>query len=235
MNIALILSGGVGSRMGLEKPKQYHELGGRPVLVRTMEQFQFCEKINGIVVVAASIWANQIWYWKELYGLTKLMKIAEPGSNRQQSILSGLLAAEGFMNHEQGNVVVQDAARPLTTTALIGQLLDGLREAPCVMPVLPMTDTVYKSYDGQWAAGLLERSTLFAGQAPEAFWYGAYLKLYKDTPAEKLNAMSGSSQLPQSIGWKVKLIPGERENIKLTEPIDWMLCETILRERDSKI
>ncbi len=231
MNIALVLSGGTGSRMRTEVPKQYLEIAGKPVLVHTMEQFQRCSEIDGMIVVAAGCWIEQISQWKNEFGFTKLLRIALAGADRQQSILSGLLAAEPFMPGGEDNVIIQDAVRPLTSVRLIEQLLLGLQEAPCVMPVLPVTDTIYTSTDGQWTDGLLERSTLFAGQAPEAFHYWEYLKLYKETSAEELSRMSGSCQLPQSKGWKVKMIPGERENIKITVPLDWQICERILEER----
>lgn len=99
------------------------------------------------------------------------------------------------------------------------------------MPVLPLTDTTYMSQNGQWVDGLLDRSTLYAGQAPEAFHFWPYLQLYRDTPDEILNTMSGSCQLPYHSGWKVKMIPGEKENIKLTYSSDLAICEKILQQR----
>ena len=121
--------------------------------------------------------------------------------------------------------------RPLTSAELLTRLVAELREAPAIMPVLSVTDTAYISRDGQWVDGLLDRSTLFAGQAPEAFRYWPYLKLYRDTPPEQLSAMSGSCQLPYSKGWKVKMIPGDPENIKITYFTDLKICERKLQER----
>ena len=102
------------------------------------------------------------------------------------------------------------------------------------MPVLPVTDTTYTSQDGQWVDGLLDRRTLFAGQAPEAFCFWPYLDLYEEAPAEILSSMSGSCQLPYSRGWKVKMIPGDPENLKITYSGDLKDCERILLEREVK-
>lgn len=218
--------------MGTDIPKQYQVIAGKPILVHTMEQFQRCGGIDCIVVVAAQAWQGQILRWREEFGLSKLRVTAPAGENRQRSILNGLRVLRPFLTGEGDGVVVQDAARPLTSGALIGQLLQGLREAPCVLPALPVTDTAYISRDGRWVDGLLDRTTLYAGQAPEAFRYQDYLRLYEETPLEELDRMSGSCQLPYSRGWQVKMIDGEGKNIKITYPSDLELCEKLLRERE---
>ena len=232
MNIALVLSGGTGARMGLEIPKQYCTIAGKPVIVHTLERFQRCAGVDFAVAVAAPEWEAQILEWKGAYGLTKLQAIAPAGLDRQMSIRNGLLAAKPLMGEAPGGVVVQDAARPLTSPELLRRLLEGLEEAPAVMPVLPITDTTYTSRDGQWVDGLLDRSTLFAGQAPEAFHYWPYLKLYEETPTEVLGTMSGSCQLPYRRGWKVKMIPGDPGNLKITYAADLQACERKLSERE---
>lgn len=233
MNGAVVLSGGSGSRMGTVIPKQYQIIAGKPILVHTMEQFQRRGDIDCIVVVATQAWQERILQWSGEFCLSKLRVAAPAGENRQRSILNGLRALRPFLKGEGDGVVVQDAARPLTSGDLIVRLLQGLQEAPCVLPVLPVTDTAYTSRDGQWVDGLLDRSTLYAGQAPEAFRYQDYLRLYEETPSEELDRMSGSCQLPYSRGWRVKMIPGEGKNIKITYPSDLELCEKLLREREA--
>lgn len=230
-NIALVLSGGTGSRMGPGVPKQYQRIAGKPVLVYTLERLQVCPDVDGVLAVASPRWTDTILQWKQEFALTKLLAIAPAGVDRQLSIRSGLLAAQAYMDDTpEAGVIIQDAVRPLAGARLLARLIETLREAPCVMPVLPVTDTTYTSGDGQWVDGLLERSTLYGGQAPEAFHYWPYLALYRDTPEETLSAMSGSCQLPYRAGWKVKMIPGERENIKITYATDLKICELLLEE-----
>ena len=232
MNGAVILSGGAGSRFGAGAPKQYRELAGRPVIVRTMEALQRCPAVEHIVVVAETEWREPVLGWAERFGVTKLRKLAPAGKDRQHSILNGLLALEGLLTGPEDGVVIQDAARPLTSQELLARLLLGLHDAPAVLPVVPVTDTVYTSGDGQWVNGIPDRAALYAGQAPEAFRFGDYLSLYRNTPAERLSALSGSCQLPCQAGWKVKMIEGEAENRKLTYPMDWTICQLILKERE---
>lgn len=235
-NIAIVLSGGSGARMGAELPKQYAELAGKPVLIHTLEQIQRCEALDGVVVTAGHAWKEQILRWREEFTLTKLLTVAPAGADRQLSIRNGLLAAEAFMDsNELTGVIIQDAVRPLASVELLTRLVVELQEVPAVMPVLPITDTTYTSRDGQWVGGLLDRSTLFAGQAPEAFRYWPYLALYRDTPDCVLSSMSGSCQLPYREGWRVKMIPGEAENVKITYLKDLQTCERLLRERDKSL
>lgn len=233
-NIALVLSGGTGSRMGEGLPKQYQHIAGKPVLVHTLEVLERCAAIDGVLAVADPQWTDTILKWKETYSLTKLAATAPAGADRQRSIKNGLLAMRKLIDKDpRSGVIVQDAVRPLASAALLARLVESLREAPCVMPVLPVTDTTYTSHDGQWADGLLERATLYGGQAPEAFHYWPYLALYEEIPEEVLSAMSGSSQLPCKAGWMVKMIPGERENIKITYASDLKICELLLREQEA--
>lgn len=230
-NIAVVLSGGTGARIGMAIPKQYIELAGKPVIVYTLECLERCACVEGVIVAAAPEWRAEILRWKEKFSLTKLLGAAPAGTNRQLSIRNGLLTAEEFVDEDKlSGVIIQDAVRPLTSTELMTRLIEGLREAPAVMPALPITDTTYTSHDGQWVDGLLDRSTLFAGQAPEAFRYWPYLELYRDTPEETLCSMSGSCQLPYNRGWKVKIISGEQGNVKITYAGDLKTCEKLLTE-----
>lgn len=231
MNIALVLSGGTGARMGMGLPKQYQTVAGKPVIVHTLEQFEHFPQVDRVIVASSPKWNEPIREWTERYGLSKLKTIAAAGPDRQQSIRNGLIAAKPLMEGKQGGVIIQDAVRPLTARGLLVRLLQGLEEADAVMPVLPITDTTYTSQDGQWVDGLLDRSTLFAGQAPEAFHYWPYLNLYEEASTELLGSMSGSCQLPYSKGWKVKMIPGDPENLKITYAADLKECERRLLER----
>lgn len=235
-NIAVVLSGGTGTRMGSDIPKQYIELAGKPVLVHTLKQLERCGAVDGVVVAASPEWMTEIDKWKAEFSLAKLTAVAPAGANRQLSIRSGLLAAERFMDGDKmSGVIIQDAVRPLTSGELLTRLIEALKEAPAVMPALPITDTTYTSHDGQWVDGLLDRSTLFAGQAPEAFRYWPYLMLYWDAPEEILCSMSGSCQLPYSRGWQVKIIPGEQDNIKITYAENLETCEKLLMKRGEAV
>ena len=86
MNIALVLSGGTGARMGLDVPKQYQMIAGKPVIVHTLERLERFQGVAGVIAVAPAEWTARMWEWKEVYGLSKLWDIASGGTDRQQSI-----------------------------------------------------------------------------------------------------------------------------------------------------
>ena len=140
-SVAVVLSGGTGSRLGGDIPKQYIELAGKPVIVHTLEQLQRCGAIDGVVVTASSMWEKQILLWKEEFALTKLLAVALAGSNRQLSIRNGLLAAERFfINDNRSGVIIQHALRHLASMELLTRLIEDIKEAADVTRCLPFID-----------------------------------------------------------------------------------------------
>ena len=89
MNIALVLSGGEGTRMGAELPKQYCTIAGKPVIVHTLEQFEQFDEVSTVIIVASPEWEARIWEWKAAYFISKVQAVASAGSNRQLSIRNG--------------------------------------------------------------------------------------------------------------------------------------------------
>lgn len=219
MNYAVILSGGVGRRMGNDAlPKQYMEVNGKPVLVYTLEKFQDCPQVDEIIVVANHDWDDQIWAWAKQHNITKLTTIADPGPTRQESLLSGLKACKG--TGEADVVLVHDSARPLVSVELISHCVEALPGYDCVLPVLEMKDMIYVSNDGKEITGFADRSTLFCGQSPELFNLQKYLQLNLQTPQQELEAIRGGCELALRKGLKVGMILGEDNNFKLTTPSD---------------
>ena len=178
MNIALLLSGGTGTRMGTDIPKQYIEAGGRRICSYCMETLFAHPEIDAVQIVADPGWQETI----ALCGRqlsdgrlwdAKFCGFSLPGENRQLSIFHGLKDMKKYAKDE-ALVLVHDAARPLLSPEQVTVCLKGAANHDGAMPVLPMKDTVYYSRDGQTVGKLLERSTIYAGQAPEVFVLGRY-------------------------------------------------------------
>ena len=221
MNIALILSGGVGSRMRSDGfPKQYIEIHGKPILMYTLEKFQTCPVIDRIVVVADPAWQSDIRAWVARDGIAKFAGFAQPGTSRQGSILNGLEVCMTLAAGEADGVIIHDGVRPLVSHALIGDCLAALKDYDGSMPVLAVTDTTYVSEDGKHISNLLDRSTLFAGQSPEAFRLRPYYEINKSVSAEELENTRGTTEIAYKHGMNVCLIPGDYGNFKLTTPTD---------------
>lgn len=231
-NTALVLAGGVGSRMNMGSfPKQYLMVRERPVLDYCLCTFQNTAIVDKIVIVADTSWRDFIDIWLKRSNITKFVGYADPGENRQLSIFNGLEVIEQRIS-ASGNVIIHDAARPLVSEELITNCFLELESADGVMPVLAVKDTCYQSLDGKTISSFIPRSQLFAGQAPEAFRLAPYLKLHRMLSTDALLQISGSSELAYKYGLTVSMIPGEERNFKITTQDDLKLLEKYLKCED---
>lgn len=228
MNYAIILSGGIGSRFGTKMPKQYLTVKDKPVLIYTLQKFSHIREINCIVIVAAQQWQDSIKKWINEFGIKISYQFAEPGSTRQESILNGL--KECNKSEDDNKVIIHDAVRPLVSCEIIKKCLDVLENADAVMPVIPVQDTIYISNDKRSVTGLLNRDTLFAGQAPEGYKLKKYLEINNKLNKEDMSKIRGSSELAFLGGLKVQLIDGDIANFKITTPYDLERFEQIIEE-----
>ena len=243
MNIALILSGGTGKRMGLDLPKQYVTVNGRPILLYSLETIASDGKIDGIQIVSEISWQGRIEEWMD--GMDRLLAdqgrsirkkfrgFSMPGENRQLSILNGLRDICGYASKE-AFVFIHDAARPLLSHEQIRDCFAAAEGHDGVLPVLPMKDTVYYSGDGR-EVSLLEREKIFAGQAPEVFRLGPYLDASERLLPEKILQVNGSTEPAVLAGLDVVMIPGDERNFKITTKEDLERFRQITTEGRSLI
>jgi len=229
MNIAIILSGGVGSRMGTNIPKQYIEINGKPVLWYSLKTFMEHPDIDVVVIGCADEWLG---YVREQIGnipSSKPVFYSQPGETRQYSIYNALKVA--WAKGCEGNdiVIIHDAARPLVSACLISSCLEACKDADGVLLVIPVKDTIYQSTDREHISSLLNRSELFAGQAPEAFVLGKYLALHDKMPKEDLLKINGSTEIAYKGGMEIKLVRGDEMNFKITTPEDLLNFENIIK------
>lgn len=218
-NIAIILSGGIGNRMGSEIPKQYIEINGRSVVGYCLERFITHRRIDAVIVGVAEAWRPYVE--KTVLGLLspKPVYYASAGSVRQETIYKALQVAKSCFADDDV-VIIHDAARPNVSARLIDVCLDACAEYDGAMPVLPVKDTMYQSMDGVTISSLLPRETLYAGQAPEAFRLGRYWAAHQALPYETMLQTRGSSELAYRQGLTIKLVAGEESNYKITVPED---------------
>ncbi len=234
MNAAVVLSGGVGTRIGASIPKQYIKVQGKMLITYSLETLARHPQIDLIVIVAEKKWQMEIL--KEIERVhpyeCKIKAFAEPGITRQHSVYNALEMIDNYWHGQIKNVLIHDAARPNLTTALVSECLDSLTRYEGVMPVLPMKDTVYASENKKTVAKLLDRETLFAGQAPEAFHFEAYLLANKTLFPKKLHRIKGSTEPAILAGMHVVMIAGDEQNYKITTAKDLERFETDLRNRE---
>ena len=223
MNIALLLSGGTGSRMGADIPKQYIMAGDKRICAYCMETLFGHPDIDAVQIVADPEWQKTIVQCGERLsrGLweSKFRGFSLPGENRQLSIFHGLEDVSGY-GEEGAYVLVHDAARPLLSMEQISSCLQGAVGHDGAMPVLPMKDTVYYSRDGQRVEKLLDRSTIYAGQAPEVFVLGRYYEANRRLLPDDILKINGSTEPAILAGMDIAMIPGDEGNFKITTKAD---------------
>lgn len=231
MNIAIILSGGVGSRMGLNIPKQYVMVNGQPVLNYCLQTFLSNKNIEALVIGVADEWIEFVKEHLAKLAPTKPMYYAKPGETRQYSIYNALKVVRENGFADDSIVIIHDGARPLVSNDLINRCLDGCKEADCIMPVIPVKDTTYLSEDGKHIQSLLNRSHLWAGQAPEAFKFGKYIKVHDQMPREELLKINGSTEIAFKVGLDCQMVEGDPMNFKITTPEDLSNFESIINNK----
>ena len=233
MNIAIILSGGVGSRLNTARPKQYIKVGGKPVIGYCVETFCNDPRIDEVVICLADEWRDFVQEALKDVLASKPVLYSAPGRTRQFTIYNALEKLKAAGAADDDRVIIHDAARPLVTQELIDACLDENRHCDGVLPVIPVKDTIYMSHDGSHIDALLERNKLFAGQAPESFIFGKYLQAHRDMPEERLEKINGSTEIAQIAGMNIHLIEGDSMNMKITTPEDLSTFTTLIQEKSN--
>ena len=224
MNYGILLSGGTGSRIRSEIPKQYIRSEGHMMVTLSLAALLRSPHIDRVHIVADEAWREDISADAEDEGLPmdKLGDFAEPGVNRQGSILNAMevILKQGGEAGNDDTVLIHDAARPFLTAGLIEACHKALPGHDGVMPVLPMKDTVYLSKDGRTVSELINRSTVYAGQAPELFLLKPYYKANIKLVPEKILKINGASEPAVLDGMDIAMIPGDEGNYKVTTDAD---------------
>ncbi len=225
MNIAIILSGGSGMRLGADIPKQYIEVGGKPVISYCLKTFFECEAIDAVQIVAEENWKDFILDTCinngkcSVDGTKKLKGFSKPGEARQLSVWNALEDVRKYAS-EEDVVIIHDAARPLVSEELIVNVLETARIHDGAIPVLPMKDTVYFSEDGERITALLERRKVCAGQAPEGFKLGMYYEANVRLFPDEILKINGSTEPAILAGMDIVMVSGDEKNFKITTQDD---------------
>lgn len=240
MVTALLLSGGTGTRIGGEIPKQYIEVKGRPVIDYCLRTLLSHEGIDGIQIVADEAWRETIRNCVEQIqeegeasqqggrGNRKFRGFSAPGKTRQLSILNGLEDIRQYAG-DSDCVLIHDAARPLVSAGQISACIEAVRAGhDGALPVLPMKDTVYLSEEGRAVTSLLDRKKVFAGQAPEAFVLGKYYEANKALLPERILEINGSTEPAVLAGMDIAMIDGDEGNFKITTKQDLSRFQEIM-------
>ncbi|MDO4632791.1 MAG: 2-C-methyl-D-erythritol 4-phosphate cytidylyltransferase [Eubacteriales bacterium] len=222
---AIVLSAGRGTRMQTEKPKQYLEVKGKPIIVYTLEAFQNCSFIDDIILVCGK---EDVEYCRreiaEKYHLDKISKIVPGGKERYHSVFKGLEEIE-----DTDYVYIHDGARPFVTEEILDRIRRAVEEHHAAIAGMPVKDTIKIADEDGFARYTPKRSEVWQIQTPQAFDFTlireAYRKLLEDPNAEKLGITDDAMVVETMTEQKVYLVEASYSNIKITTPEDlkWFL------------
>lgn len=230
-NIAIVLAGGVGSRLGLSTPKQFFKVAGKMVIEHTLDTFEHNTHIDEIVIVSNPVYVSDVENIVLRNGWKKVKKILKGGKERYDSSLSAIHAYEGG---EEVNLIFHDAVRPLVSQRIIDDVCEVLKQYEAIDVTVPAVDTIIEA-EGDHIASIPDRSRLQRGQTPQAFRLSVIAEAYKralNDPNFKVTDDCGVvvKYMPEV---PVHLVAGEESNMKLTYKEDTFLLDKLFQLRGS--
>ena len=223
----IILGAGDGKRMGISVPKQFLELCGRPVIAYTLEAFSIHPRIDAILVVTHPDYVQRTREIVDEHRISKVADVIPGGSERYDS---SCIAVTHLDYDPDDILIIHDAVRPFITHRIIDDCIDCTAEHGASDVAVKTTDTIAEVQQG-FVTGIPERGVLYNGQTPQSFRHKVILDAHEQRIKEGFTGSTDDVTLALRAGYKVKLVEGDYENIKITTAADIELAETIVRKR----
>ena len=221
MVTAIVAAAGRGRRFGAGENKVFAPLAGRTVLHWSLHQLAASGAVDTIVIVTG---AEDLQRVREIAAAFPLVHaVCEGGAERYDSVQNALAA----LPEGTDVVAVHDGARPLATPALIASVVGEAREHGAALPATPISDTLKRSADGTETRETVDRRGLYAVQTPQAFRRDLLVEAYRSAGADGFTGTDDASYV-ERLGHPVRLVPGERNNLKITVQEDLQMAEAIL-------
>lgn len=225
MNIAIIAAAGTGSRMASDRPKQFLQLAGTPIIFHTLKPFELCDGIHEVIVVLPAEESAEFLAQAGKRGLRKLARVVPGGVTRADSVKRGLQAIRAATAEI---VAVHDGVRPFVTVEEIEQTIEAARRDGAAILSAPVTDTV-KVVTDETVVKTLERNSLRRALTPQCFRYDLLRRAYEQVDVTD-PSLTDDSLLVERLGCRVTAVEGSPRNIKITTPNDLRVADALLRE-----
>lgn len=228
INIALIIAGGRGNRMGQDIPKQFMHIGDCPVIIRTMLAFERNPNIQEIAVVCIAGWETALLSYANQYGIKKFKHIFPGGENGQDSIRNGVYGLLERGCNREDIVLVHDAVRPLLSQDIISNNIAVCIKYGNAITAIKCAEAILESEDMHSSESSIPRDKLFRTQTPQTFFLGELADAHKEALEKGITASTASCTMMIELGRKLWIVPGEEKNIKLTNAEDVELYKSFL-------
>lgn len=227
----VVLAGGKGTRMGnVEKPKQFMNVGEKPIIIHTIEKFVVNTEFEKVIVLSPKQWIKHTQDLVNKYIFDKnRVVIIEGGSSRNETIMNSIKYIEEHHGlNEETIIVTHDSVRPFVTHRILEENIYYAREYGACDTVIPATDTIVESKDGELITSIPDRSHMFQGQTPQSFKAQKLKDVYYSLSEEEKEILTDACKILVMKGEAVHLVDGEVFNIKITYPYDLKVAEALL-------
>ena len=228
----VVLAGGIGTRMGnVEKPKQFMEIGGKPIIIHTIEKFVMNPEFEKILVLSPKQWIKHTEDLIRKYiPQAANVVVISGGSTRNETIMNSIsyIEEQGRLN-EDTIIVTHDSVRPFVTHRILEENIRFAKEFGACDTVIPATDTIVESRDNTMISQIPDRKTMYQGQTPQSFKAMHLRELYNGLTYEEKTILTDACKILVIKGEKVHLVEGEESNIKITYPYDLRVAESLLQ------
>lgn len=232
MIFGAIVAGGIGTRMGISSiPKQFMNLGDKPIIIHTLEKFILCDEIDYIYIGVHKDWTV---YMDDLLDKYKINKekifIVKGGDDRNKTIMNIISAAEKSFGEDDSHIIItHDAVRPFVTLRIIQDNIDSASVCGACDTVAPAVDTIVESVDGEKIKSIPDRRMLYQGQTPQSFKMKKLKNLYESLTDDDKDILTDACKIFLLKGEPVYLVKGETSNIKITTVEDYKIAQAMVK------
>ena len=230
MNIAILLAAGSGSRMGLDEPKQFIMVNSKPLFLYALETLNAHKDIDKILVTTSKEHLKDVKDICEKHHMDKVVGFAIGGDSRQESVYNSLLKLEELGVKDDDIILIHDSARPLVSNDIIRNNIEMCKKHHAVDTVVPSSDTIIESIDGEAISAIPLRKNLYMGQTPQTFTYHLIKDVHLKAKEEKDLIVTDDCGLAIHFGYNVHLVQGNKRNFKVTTKEDLDLLQVYLNK-----
>lgn len=232
MNYALIFAGGTGQRMNSRsKPKQFLELHGKPLIIHTLEFFEYCERIDAICVVCLAGWEAVLTNSLNQYGISKVRWIVPGGQTGHDSIYHGLQTLSNICKPDDV-ILIHDGVRPLISEELIEENLDCVQHHGNAITVETAAESIVQLADDETISDVPPRQQMRIAKAPQCFYFKDIMKVHQMAQEEGFKSID-SAHLMNHYGYELHTVESTPYNIKIATPSDYYVFRALFEAREN--
>lgn len=235
MNIALIIAGGSGNRMGQDIPKQFMYVENAPIIIHTLQCFQQHPDIALIAVVCLTGWETVLQSYANQYNITKLKYIFPGGNSGMESIHNGIFGLKEAGCSDDDLVLIHDAVRPLLSQEIISSNIAICKSYGYAITGIKCREAILESKDGFSSTTSIPRDMLIRTQTPQTFMLRNIIDAHKEAEAKGITESVASCTLCAELGDReMHIVPGSEKNIKITTIEDLEILKALMHTSKEK-